>query len=251
VPPHPNPLTAYGGRVYSQNDEDGLTFEILRRIGRVKGVFCEFGVGDGLENNTLALVAAGWSGFWVGGEDLAFTTNPGQASNLRFHYEKRWVTRSNIVELYGLGLGAIRESRCDVMSLDLDGNDYYFVEALLKAGAAPDLFIVEYNAKFMPPIRFKIDYQEDHRWQTDDYYGASLCSYNELFERHGYFLACCSLAGVNAFFVKQEHRSRFAEVPREIESLYSPARHFLSRLQSSGHKTSLRTIEKFFSELNS
>ena len=32
---HPNPLLRFGGKVWSQNDEDGLTFEILRRIADV------------------------------------------------------------------------------------------------------------------------------------------------------------------------------------------------------------------------
>jgi hypothetical protein len=32
------------------------------------GTFAEFGVGNGLENNTLILLASGWRGFWIDGQ---------------------------------------------------------------------------------------------------------------------------------------------------------------------------------------
>src|SRR5580698_8936339 len=104
---HPNPLLAYGGKVYSQNDEDGITFEILRRMGLDHGVFAEFGVGNGVENNTLALAAAGWSGVWIGAEDLAFDTNPGYCARPNFHYLQGRITRSNIVSIYRIAIGLI------------------------------------------------------------------------------------------------------------------------------------------------
>src|SRR5580658_11232056 len=137
---HPNPLLRYGGKVYSQNDEDGITFEILRRMGIAMGVFAEFGVGNGVENNTLALAAAGWSGLWIGANDLAFETNPGPSHKLNFHYQKAWVTRSNVVQLFRRGLGLIERPQCDLISMDLDGKDYYFVGAVLRSGATPKIF---------------------------------------------------------------------------------------------------------------
>jgi hypothetical protein len=73
---HPNPLTRKGCKYFSQNDEDGILLEIFRRIdngGDTKKAFIEFGVGNGLENNSLILLMQGWRGFWAGGEDLAFT----------------------------------------------------------------------------------------------------------------------------------------------------------------------------------
>ena len=48
---HPNPLTKFGTKCFSQTDEDGLTLEILRRLGLEYGVFAEFGVGNGKENS--------------------------------------------------------------------------------------------------------------------------------------------------------------------------------------------------------
>jgi hypothetical protein len=248
---HPNPLLRYGGKVYSQNDEDGITFEILRRTGIAKGVFGEFGVGNGVENNTLALAAAGWCGFWVGGSDLAFDSNPAKAARLNFHFQKAWITKANLLALYRNGLDVIRQPRCDLISVDLDGNDYYFVEALLASRVAPAIFIVEYNARFMPPIKFKIDYDDHHQWAGDDYFGASLACFAELFRQHDYFLACCNITGSNAFFIRNEYKPLFRDVPAEIERLYASPKYFLTGLDVSGHPMSPRTVDKIFRELNS
>jgi hypothetical protein len=243
---HPNPLLNHGGKVYSQNDEDGITFEILRRIGLDTGVFCEFGIGNGVENNTLALAALGWSGLWIGGGDLAFDTNPAKSNKLNFHYLKAWVTRSNILALLEIGLALIRRSGCDLMSMDLDGNDWYFVKDLLASGARPRLFIVEYNGRFIPPIKFKIDYDDDHQWIGDDYFGASLTSFHDLFEKNDYFLACCNITGTNAFFVHNAYRSAFTDIPVGIEKLYASPKYFLTGLDVSGHPPSIINFEKIF-----
>jgi hypothetical protein len=248
---HANPLNAHGAKVYSQSDEDGITFEILRRLKIGGGVFAELGVGDGTENNTLALIAAGWGGFWLGNEELTFDCNPGNVEHPNFSYERSWISRVNVVGLYQDGLAAIRQDHCDVISVDLDGNDLYIVEALLESGAAPRLFIVEYNATFLPPIKFSIDYDESHTWIGDDYMGASLASFDELFERFGYFLVACNITGSNAFFVRSEDAASFADVPRQIDLLYAPPKYFLTGLDSRGHPISIRTIERHFRELNS
>src|SRR5947209_3607764 len=62
-----NPLNRFGGKYFSQADEDGITLEIIKRLGIKTGTFAELGVGNGLENNTLILLANGWRGFWIGG----------------------------------------------------------------------------------------------------------------------------------------------------------------------------------------
>ncbi|MFM9048194.1 MAG: hypothetical protein ACKOOH_11185 [Cyanobium sp.] len=85
---HPNPLNAFGKKCFSQTDEDGITIEILRRIGCLdNGTYAEYGVGDGTENNTLILAALGWRGFWVGGETLRPDINEGRGSS--FQYAKQ------------------------------------------------------------------------------------------------------------------------------------------------------------------
>ncbi len=60
-------LIKYGQKIYSQNEEDGIIREIFNRIGTSNKMFVEFGIGDGLENNTLALLLSGWKGLWIDG----------------------------------------------------------------------------------------------------------------------------------------------------------------------------------------
>ncbi|MBT4594340.1 hypothetical protein HOD08_00475 [bacterium] len=236
---HLNPIAKCGEKCFSQSDEDGITLEIVKRLGIKNGFFAEFGPGDGLENNTLILAASGWNGFWIGGEDLALNLKESE----KFSYIKDWVTKENVVKLFKTGAKNIGAKHLDVVSLDLDGNDIYFVEELLSNGCAPKVFIVEYNAKFLPPVRFQIDYDPKHQWQRDDFFGASLCSFDDLFEKFDYSLVCCNAAtGANAFFVHNEFMSLFSDVPSDIAEIYVPPNYLL--YGRYGHKPSARVVEK-------
>ncbi len=236
---HPNSFCKFGRKIFSQTDEDGLIFEIVKRIGLEKAKFGEIGVGNGLENNTLALIAAGWSGFWVGGEELAIST---EASKKLF-FKKDWVTAENVLDLYSQQLAKLDVTEIDLLSVDIDGNDFYIAKKLLEEGVKPKVFIIEYNAKFAPPIRFKIKYNPKYTWADDDYFGASLCELNDLFEAYGYTLICCNAAtGANAFFVKNEFGSKFPEVPTHIEDIHVSPFYFLYR--SFGHKSSPKTAQE-------
>jgi hypothetical protein len=240
---HPNPINARGQKCFSQADEDGITLEILRRLGCLdSGTFAEFGVGDGTENNTLILKALGWNGFWVGGQNLAFEVRQSPES---FCYFKEWITLENIQSLARKGREYIGADALDVVSLDLDGNDLYFVDALLAGGFNPKLFVVEYNAKFPPPVRWTIDYDAGHVWRDDDYFGASLASFDELFQRYAYRLVCCNSAtGSIAFFVRKEFLKSFEDVPADISVLYVPPRYVVPT--KWGHRRSPKTIAKLF-----
>ena len=239
---HPNPLNRFGKKCFSQADEDGITLEIVRRLGIQGGTFAEFGVGDGMENNTLILAALGWRGFWVGGEELKFQYKASGAG-ARFHYVRKWITLENITSLVQEALMHIVASEVDVASLDLDGNDIHLVRELLRRDFRPKVFIVEYNAKFPPPVKFEIPYDEKHRWQSDDYFGASLSSFVEAFTEHGYRLVCCnSQTGANAFFVRGDLTAAFGDIPTDIERIYVGPRYFL--FEKFGHKASERVIEE-------
>jgi hypothetical protein len=48
----PKRLEQCGFRSFSQNQEDGILQEILRRVGTPNASLVEFGVGNGLHNNS-------------------------------------------------------------------------------------------------------------------------------------------------------------------------------------------------------
>jgi hypothetical protein len=240
---HPNPLNRFGTKCFSQGDEDGITLEIVKRLGIDKGVFLEFGVQNGLECNTLILGALGWRGFWVGGEDLAFD----HSKTTRLSYIKAWITVENVWELTRRALQEMQASEIDVASMDLDGNDIYFVEELLSNGFLPKLFIVEYHAKFPPPTQFQMKYDPNHRWIGDDYFGAALTNFVNMFKKFEYSLICCnSQTGANAFFVRNEFLHLFTDVPSDISSLYvAPRYHLYHRF---GHPSSVKVVEALFTD---
>jgi len=239
----PNPLLRQGEKFYSQNDEDGIISAILKRLKIDGGVFVEYGCGDGLENNTIQLLMRGWSGVWIGSADLSVRIPP---SSRKLQFEHEWVTLDNCVELMKRGIIKIGATKINLVSMDLDGNDFFFVKAMLEQGVDPDVFIVEYNGKFPPPIRFTIDYDAAYSWSGSDYFGASLQSFVDLFDLFGFQLICCNVTGANAFFVAGRYAGLFADVPKEAEKLFMPPDYnwFLRR----GHSPDPRSIEHFLDE---
>jgi hypothetical protein len=222
-----NPLLRCGQKYFSQFDEDGILLEILRRLGVDSGRFIEVGVGDGSENNTIILLAHGWSGLWIGAEPLIW-----RPSGRRLVFRQSFITVENASELVGNDHG-------DVFSLDIDGNDYWIAKAILPT-LRPRVVIVEYNAKFPPPVRFVMPYDPGHRWDKTDYCGASLAAWADLLVPHGYFPVCCSYQGTNVFFVRIEDREQFADVPSALADLYRPADYFAPF--ETGHPASPKTL---------
>jgi hypothetical protein len=213
---HPNPLSRMGKFGFSQTDEDGIILEIVKRLEVQRGRFIELGSGDGLENNTLVLISLGWKGVWV--DALPPVVDAAGAGNLSVI--TKWVTRENFMSIFeevGVDLEPF-----DVVSIDLDGNDWHLVKSLLEGGVEPKLFIVEYNGKFPPGVQWIMPYQAEHSFNGDDYFGASISAFVELFATFGYFIVCCNAStGVNAFFIKDEFKSRFDDVPETLEEIFS------------------------------
>lgn len=234
---HPNPFVIFGTKVFSQSDEDGLTFEIIRRLGIQTGTFLEFGVGKGTENNTLALAASGWTGEWFGGETLAFT----MPTESKVKFNEVWISRENILSLINDALKRLGVKDPDLLSIDLDGNDLFLIKEILSAGYRPRIWICEYNAKFVPPIEFSIEYSATHKWSSSDYFGASLTSINKVFEAYGYRPVCCNAhTGANVFFVQSQDFFLFPEVPENLRQIYVTPNYNL--LNFHGHQASIETI---------
>lgn len=235
-------LIPYGHKVYSQNEEDGIIREIFRRIGVTNKAFVEFGVGTGLENNTLALLFDGWRGLWI--ESSAKSTR-----QIRDNFRNAigigaltvinsWVTEDNID---GLISSVVDQDEIDLLSIDIDGNDFHVFNSI--TCVKPRVVVIEYNAKFPPPTVFCMHYDETYAWKGDDCFGASLKFLEIEFEKKGYCLVGCNLTGANAFFVRRELvGDRFLE-PHTAENHYQPARYYLSPL-ASGHAPSYATLEE-------
>jgi hypothetical protein len=226
-------LERYGFKVYSQNDEDGIIQEIFTRIGTTSKTFVEFGVGNGLENNTLALLLKGWNGLWLEGSERYVSQIASKfsdpISDSRLRVKAAFIDRENINSL----IGAYFTGEIDLLSIDIDGNDIYVLEAL--DVVRPRVVVIEYNAKFPPPISVAQRYDPGFKWGGTDYMGASLEAITKVGIAKSYGLVGCSIAGVNAFFVRNDLLDDKFMAPFTAENHYQPARYFLEGTFVAGH----------------
>jgi len=93
-----------------------------------------------------------------------------------------------------------------VLSIDIDGNDYWVWEAI--RSAQPRIVIVEYNSVFGPDAAVVVPYAPDFYRRTAHfswlYAGASIAALALLGERKGYALVGSNSAGNNAFLVRKD-----------------------------------------------
>ena len=245
-----NIINKSGMKFYSQNDEDGILLEILNRMKIKNGNFLEIGVCGGLRNNgtecnTIILLMMGWNGVWIDGVNI--DVNLPEKSKLNF--VQKFLNKDNCVKTFNesLQISKIEKSEVNVVSVDIDGNDFYITEAILKDGFEPDCFIVEYNGKFPPPIIYNMPYEENYVWKGGDEQGCSLQFYVNFFKNFDYSLVCCNITGTNAFFVHKKHLNKFKDIPNNIKDIfYPPDYNWFTQI---GHSTSAKTIE-YFAKIN-
>lgn len=231
----PGRLPAHGYKIYSQTDEDGILAEIFRRVGTTSRRFVEIGVGNGLQCNSLALLLAGWSGVWV---DRAMGMTP-QVEAMFAHLlasgalaiRPETVGTDNIARIVA---EAARDEELDLLSIDIDGNDYWVWEAL--AAPRPRVVVVEYNAAWRPPLTVTMAPDPDFDWHRhrSNYFGTSLGALERLADAKGYALVGCNVSGVNAFFVRRDLPLDAFCAPFTAANHYEPARYALAR-RCAGH----------------
>ena len=240
---NPRSLIPYGYKMYSQNDEDGIIREIFNRIGATNKVFVEFGIGNGLENNTLALLFDGWNGLWIEASSesvKAIRKNmPRIIDSGKLKVIESFITKKNINDLI---LPNVSPREIDLLSIDIDGNDFHVLDAI--TCILPRVIVIEYNAKFMPPVIYCMEYDETYTWQQDDFVGSSLKFLEVKLAEKGYCLVGCNLIGINAFFVRKDLVADKFLDPFSAEKHYEQARYYLTFGFSSGHLPSYKTLEK-------
>lgn len=204
-------LTGYELQLFSQNGEDGVLAEILRRIGVTGRWFVEFGVESGREGNCVALAdVAGWHGLFMEADG---------SYNHLLHQKYRWnakvttlhatVTPERVNELFGYGQVPPEP---DVVSIDIDGGDYWVWRAL---EYRPRVVVIEYNSG-LSPAEVLVQPPGAGSWSGTQFFGASLGALVALGEAKGYRLVHCELAGANAFFVRADLAAGFPP-PDEVQ----------------------------------
>lgn len=222
----PKRLEPFGFKVYSQNDEDGIIQEICRRLDIAAGTFCEIGVENGLECNSLYLLHKGWTGCWIeanASHTTFIATKFKSIVGRQLRLLPKIVSAENIDECLAAARADDRD--IDLLSIDIDGNDIYLFERMT---ASPKIVCIEYNAKFPGDIVKQQTYDPQKQWTGTDYMGASLKALAQVGAKKGYRLVGTNVTGSNAFFVRNDLAGDLFPDDCSAEHLYHPARYWLT-----------------------
>lgn len=189
--------------IFSQFGEDGVLSRILDLLPETPKTFVEVGVEDYEEANTRLLASSGgWRGMVIdsGVENIDAI----KSSDLYWKADlialDAFVSAGNINELLAANEF---EGEIGVLSIDIDGNDYWVWEALQVA--TPRIVICEYNSLFGSDKAITIPYDPNFdrtsAHPSNLYFGASLLALHKLAKSKGYELVAVEPNGVNAFFV--------------------------------------------------
>lgn len=204
-------------RASSQSNEGSI---IQALASQAPKTFIEFGFHP-VEFNCLPLVNAdSWQGVLIDG-------NADQVADATFllpksiHAVQRFITLENIHFIRDLF------PKVGVLSIDVDGNDYWFLENLIET--RPTVICIEYNSSFgletvTIPYHSQFDRHKHHPrgW----YHGASITAIASLCAKHGYGLAGVSSGGTNAIFTETGNLDPAKEwKPNSLRERYSGMNH--------------------------
>lgn len=218
-------LATHGFRVFSQCDEDGIIQFLLRQVPVARPIFIEFGVQTYRESNTRFLLKhKNWSGLVLDGSQRYIDAI--RADSISWEHDLTavcaFITRENINELissHGL------TGEIGLLSIDIDGNDYWVWEAINVV--QPAIVIVEYNARFGSSRALTVPYdpafERSKAHPSHLYFGASLAALARLAESKGYALVGCNGAGNDAFFVRKDLCPPTLP-PKSAEQAFVPAK---------------------------
>jgi hypothetical protein len=189
-------------RLFSQNGEDGVIDAILRVIGDCEKYFIEFGVGDGWSCNTRLLAEIfGWSGLYIEVDDEEYAAlKERHCNSSKILCNKEAVTPENVNELFE---AAQVPKQFGVLSIDIDGQDYWVWKALDDA-YQPEIVVIEFNSALDPALPLVEEKGLPPGLPLTATWGASLLAITALAREKGYTLVHIEMAGVNAFFVREK-----------------------------------------------
>jgi hypothetical protein len=191
-------------KVFSQNGEDGVIFEIFKRIGSPRGnTFLEFGAETGYETcSRVFLEYFSWAGLFIEADPEKFEKlNQHVVATENIKLIREFVSVNNINKIIKDNF----DQDPDMIVIDIDGLDYQIFDSI---SANPKLFVVEYNAQL--PLEASL-VNPTPIWDGSANFGASLAALEKIAAKRGYTLAHTDLCGVNAFFIRNDFIDKFPE----------------------------------------
>jgi hypothetical protein len=189
---------------FSQNGEDGIIDFLISQLNASDKYFIEIGASNGLENNSSWLaMGKRFSGLMVEADSEAVNLcrKLYQGMNWGLRVEALKVTLDNVEQIKNWAT----HYSPDVLSLDIDSNDFYIMEKLFDLNIKPKIAVVEYNSAFGPEESCTIEYSPEFNLRKVHaeglFYGVSLAGWKNFFSKNGYKFVSVDSNGVNAFFV--------------------------------------------------
>ena len=143
-------LSDTGFRVFSQFEEDGKLLFVFSLIGMTNKTFVEIGSDDGVNSNSANLYFNfGWRGLFIDGNKKSVKRGRKFFSKFPhpWHYKLKFicasVNRENVNELIE---GAGYAGEVGLLSIDIDGNDYWVWDAITIID--PQVVIIETHNEF-------------------------------------------------------------------------------------------------------
>jgi hypothetical protein len=205
-------LNAFARDVTSQSGEDGILEKILETIPEPTGWCVEFGAWDGRHrSNTCHLVeASGYAAVLIEG-------NADRFRELQQHcarFPKAVPLHAMVGYEAGDGLDALLAGTAipeefDVLSIDIDGNDYHVWDATRRY--RPRVVVIEFN----PTIPTPVDFVQARDTAVNQ--GCSLKALDRLARSKGYCLVATTK--LNALFVQERYFPAFGIADNSIEAL--------------------------------
>jgi hypothetical protein len=219
-------------RVFSQWGEDGIIQYLVAAVAIESPQFVEIGVEDYRESNTRYLaMSSNWTGLLIDGSAGCINDINQQSVTWRHGIIARraFVDKDNVNSL--IAAGGIR-GRIGLLSIDIDGNDYWVWEALNVI--EPSIVVIEYNPlwgkKDCVAVPYDPKFIRSEKHYSNVYYGASLRALVDLGRRKGYRFVGCNSAGTNAFFLRADIDSKIPSA--EVDHEYSEPRFREARTKS-------------------
>lgn len=209
----PIDLSTFEKRYISQQGEDGVLEAIFEFIGADSKYYVEFGAGDGhvCSNTKYLREARGWKGLLLDGR---FPSTP------LLNLYNAYITAENICSLFKQ-----YKVPCefDLISIDIDRNDFYVWNALCKE-YSPRVVVIEFNKHFGCDQDKVIKYDAYKSWNGTEYFGASILAFYNLGKKLGYSLVYQESNGVNLFFIRndilQEKNLHFKNM-NDVKKIYN------------------------------
>jgi hypothetical protein len=185
-------------KIYAQFGEEAIFDHIFSNIGTKENFVVDFGAGtlnSGLSNSRY-LIEKGWNGLLMDG-------NPSEKNEI---IKQEFITAENIVSLFDK-YNVPKEF--DLLSIDVDGNDFWILKSIMESEYSPRVIINEFNGCILEGEEKIMVYNPNHSWGENDYYGASFQSFKSLLRGNnelgikGYTLVH-QIATTNMIFIRED-----------------------------------------------